>query len=326
MGHPEGRPTPQRIRSRPFRDLGTRVTASQDEPVISASSAERGPQRRDQPRPRSLPPASWLEENLLHSLPMLILGGTCLGLAFGLPSLSRATVGHLPLWALVGGVGMVFTGGGIALALVDDSEGGGRLPQGDQYILVRRADWEALAAATTPVRGAPAPTATRQLRSPAAGGARATPQSPAASPIASTPAVRFASPPAGPAPPPVSPAPAATPTPPLAPPRPIPAPLSAVSQPAVDEAAIDAELDSMLESLEPPPAVPALRRPAVEPIRHDVCASCGTDVASWEEVLGCVVCDRPLCAKCQDASFAESRPGLCPSCDAERRHGGDPRV
>jgi hypothetical protein len=100
----------------------------------------------------------------------------------------------------------------------------------------------------------------------------------------------------------------------------------AAPRPEVDESAVAAELDSMLRTLEPHAAALTPRRPAPEPVRRDQCASCSNVVASWEEVLGCVVCDRPLCAKCQDESFVEGRPGLCTKCDEERRRAGDPRV
>ncbi len=261
---------------------------------------------------------TWWHQNLEQSLPILVTGVALVGAAswLGLTS-PHAAAGHLPLWPLVLAIGLILLGCGVALTLVDESE----LPayDGPEYIRVNRAEWDRLHG------GGPvaepwdeSSTTTPELVTTAAAGERAAAPGVAASPaaeaddmvreladlLASTPAsspsgsgaaAPNATPIASPPMADVSPSPSLT--------RPV-APQVPAPRRAADPIPVWAE-----------PTGPSTTTPPRPETRE--CAGCGEPTESWAEA--CVTCDRPLCGDCQNESFSEGRPGLCPSCDRTRR-------
>ncbi len=281
---------------------------------------------RSSPRPeteRRTAPPRWWRENLEHSLPVLIVGGALVGLSVWLAvTAPHGQSGHLPLWPLVLAIGLVLAGSGAALTLVDET---GEAGDDDRFVRVDRADWERLQSS----RRTPAPWDESTI-SPAAPAAARAPAPAVPRPRAPAPAPQAASPSAaaddmvrelsallaseGPSPPAPAAALAPSPISSLTPPKAASAPF----QPASPAATRPPDPPAKPLAIPPPwseaPAAP--NSPAEKPGPAE-CAGCGEPTESWAE--SCVTCDRPLCSDCQNESFSEGRPGLCPSCDRTRR-------
>jgi hypothetical protein len=303
--------------------------------------------------PESVPPArdrSWLRENLEHSLPFVVGGAVCLGLAVAiLAGHPHTAPGRPQLWALLAGLGVTLEGGGVVLTIVEDPSEAREGAAAAEYVQVLRSDWERL----QPYRG----TSTEEQgpEEPSedgygAGGPAAVPAvaSSPSQPSASFDALSVArasdqllAQPARavgvPVPPPSSPAPTARAEPPPAsappsswPPAPAvqaPTPSTAVRSPPPppiwQEEPIQ-ELESLLAQLEAakagpdrpvaPAAVPATL-PSRAPQPMDRCASCGVSTVAYSEQT-CVVCGRALCDRCLEQSVAALRPSICPGCHA----------
>jgi hypothetical protein len=289
---------------------------------------------------------SWLRQNLEHSLPFLLAGALCVGLAVWLHLGSPHAVGsRLSLWVLLAAVGVTLAGGGLALTLVDEPQAPMTVEGEGDYVMVTRSEWEQRRSGgpgpaddtlregpaqpwdesgPTLVAGSPspspAPTAAydptlvatvsedllRAQRFPVAPG----PTGPVGLPVATErPAVQEGR----------VPGPGSSPTTPKAPPAQSvhgreagPKPHPPIS-PAWQEDAIH-ELESVLEQFgrdagaRPPGAASPKPQFSI-----DRCISCGAVVTGYSE-QACVVCDRPLCDRCLERSVAEGRPAVCPLC------------
>jgi len=308
---------------------------------------------------RAVPPAddvgrgvgarSWLRTNLEHSLPFLVGGGVCIGLAAWMDvSQLHVVSSRLSLWTLFAAVGLTLGGGGVALTLVEEPPVPGQTGEAGDYVLVARAEWEEWRAhqesahqpwsesteEEVPVVPAPEPVELLPTTSGPAGPpgydatlvARASAdlleqaRSPT-TPVPPTQGSPTAAPvPTGGSPDPRGPAPATRPTGPskeptgTAPGRP-PAPPAA--PPAWQEEP-NPELESVLQQLEHAAALlPSARtpRPAAAPVER--CVSCGGQVTAYSE-QSCVVCERPMCDTCLEQSVVDGRPSVCPTCPRPR--------
>ncbi len=309
-----------------------------------------GPTAHSTPR---LP--AWFRENLEHSLPILLAAGTCLGLAVWLHA-DAATIGRsrLALWTLAAALGVTLGGGGIALTLVDDSEGPAPSADPDQ-VLVPRAEWELWHQGATPAESAPeapwsegppeaqaeegeteseaelpAPTAVTPAVDPsmvrAASAQILAEAAPAVRGVPTTAATAEASP---------SPAPSlnrsAGPSPPPPPKTSTPlrtgapsSPVQVAPPPPVWQEEPMRELESVLAELQSSVAASAPRSALRGPLprkesapRRESCVGCGASVAAYSEQT-CIVCDRSLCDACLERSVADGRPAVCPHCQPPR--------
>lgn len=290
------------------------------------------------------PSRSWFRRNLEHSLPFLIVGAVCIGLAVWLAASSPHSGGHrLALWVLLAAVGATIGGGGAALTFVDEPETPEPVAEDGAFVRVSRDVWDRFQQARVAAVAQPWDEDTEEVAAPPAAESPGTPEEPAVQTVPDEPTLDpsmvaeasealLASPPpsvvAPPAPPPPTPVPAVPPDPPRAAappppappaPRPAPAPApvtsSGSSRPAWQEQSIQ-ELESMLAQLEKPAAsgsaAPSAARPApgLEP-----CVGCGAAGNVYSEQV-CVVCTGHLCDNCMEQSVADGRPGICPNCHA----------
>jgi hypothetical protein len=290
---------------------------------------------------------SWLRQNLEHSLPFILGGALCVGLAVWLHlGPSHAAGSRLSLWILLAAVGVTLAGGGLALTVVDEPQAQGTPDREGDYVMVARSEWEQWQSGGAPppegaphaeppqpwdetnpevVSGSPSPPSAPTgaaydpalvatvsedlLRAQRSPGASG-PTGPAEVPVATE---RFEAPQGG------GPALGRVPEVPKAPspaparggeagPKPRP-PIAPVWQ----EDAIQ-ELESVLEQfggeMTAKTPRPALPRPQAS---IDRCIACGAAVTGYSE-QACVVCDRPLCDRCLERSVAEGRPAVCPLC------------
>lgn len=288
----------------------------------------------------STPRRSGARENLEHGLPFILFGVVLVALAAWMAvTHSYSGGGRLSVWVLVATIGIALGGGGLALALVDEtSPPVGSAPNRD-LVLVNRQEWERLKAArTTP--------ATRPPQLPAEG-----PTAGASSPGAAT------LPPSHPIPPAVDPALVARASEELlhgsrvgpatssgrrtaltgmdgspdagaaartgsarghrdserAAAAPIDRPwvITAPRVPAWQEEPVP-ELESALAELERE-ASRVTHAPPKTP--QEQCISCGRGVSAYSE-QACVVCGHPLCDPCIELSVNDRRPSICPNCAA----------
>ncbi len=292
--------------------------------------------RRGAHRTLRLPSAPpWVRENLERSLPILVVGGFCVGLAAWLDAAHLHAFGsRLPLWTLVAAVGGTLVGGGSALTLVEEpsplTEAG--VPEG--YVLIPTDEWARL-------NGLPGPTtieawdeeslpepATPSIASPAeTGPTRTVPVDPlavaqASAELVARPTVRSAAAepilPASepPAPQPSQSASVFTPI------SPVPAPVRETTSPApanvVEPSTVPPtpEFRDVLALLERAEAS-VRSRIAPPPLSEarDRCTGCGAPVSTYSEQV-CVMCDRPLCDRCVDRTAEAGHPQLCDPCHA----------
>jgi hypothetical protein len=294
-----------------------------------------------EPSPGSLPSTSnrgW-KENLEHSLPFLLGGSFCVGLAvwLGLSGAHELGLRH-PLWPLLVGIGVTLGGGGIALTLVDESPQGEAPALDDRYVLVERTEWERWqrsppSVALVPgVSREPGPLGSAAAPFPAGSGAPPSP-SPSATPgfdpslvtqlseelLRASPSSETATSPAraqsgatGPrGPVPTAPAPSPRRSTVGKAPRPGTSPSSPQSPLAVP---LNPEIEATLAQLEMEAAraLPAARpTPAVA--NGQRCIGCGAAVAAYSE-QACILCERPLCDACLEESISDERPAVCPTC------------
>ena len=89
-------------------------------------------------------PPTWLRENLEHSLPFLVVGAACLGLAIWMRASEVHSFGlRMPLWTLLAAIGVTVGAGGLALTLVEEPDE--HLPEGhSDLVMVEREVWEKL--------------------------------------------------------------------------------------------------------------------------------------------------------------------------------------
>jgi hypothetical protein len=292
---------------------------------------------------------SWLRENLEHSLPFLLAGALCVGLAVWLHLGPPHLVGsRLSLWMLLAAVGVTLAGGGLALTLVDEPHAQGTVDRAGDYVMVTRSEWEHWQGGSAPptdgaprrepsqpwdesdaevVGGSPSPsptptgaaydpalvaTVSADLLRAQRSPAASGPTGPAVVPVA---AARPEAPQGG------GSIPGSAPEVPKAPsPGPArggeagPKPRPPIA-PAWQEDAIH-DLESVLEQFG---GDATARLPSAAPPRPqasmDRCVACGAAVTGYSE-QACVVCDRPLCDRCLEQSVAEGRPAVCPLCPA----------
>lgn len=296
---------------------------------------------------RDVPP--WLRENLEHSLPFLVGGGVCVGLAVWLHLFVVQDGGsRLSLWMLLAAIGGTLSGGGVALTVVEEPQ---PMPGADTGALVSvpRTEWEAWQRSRSALREpAPAPTP-GPTRVPAGLPVRSPGPAPPAPAVASRPPVIDAAavarvtedllrpgtsqprPPewgvTGPAPIRTVPASHATASAGVPATRSTARPSSApvISKPPSTPAPVPPvwleeplrEFESMLADIEqgtraaPSPA--SLRQ---HPAPLDRCVGCGTSVNVYSE-QACIVCDRPLCDRCLEQSVIDGRPATCAACHAK---------
>jgi len=262
------------------------------------------PVQADRGTPIEAPRAS-NRENLEQSLPFLVGGALCIGLAgwFAL-SHSHLAGSHPSLLLLLAGVGITLGGGGIALSLVEEpSEDRGPIID-PEHVLVDRAEWDRLQVAErlSPLRN---PELVARMSEGVIRDSR--PSAAASTPPSAAPA-RSVSGAAAPPPPRSSP---------TAPNSQLATPWLATppATPIWQEEPIQ-ELETVLAELERDGADLQTRaRPRPDTTPPEVCGGCGGAVTSYSE-QACVVCGKPLCESCLDQSVTDQRPSICPSCAA----------
>lgn len=237
---------------------------------------------------------------------------------------------RLPFGLLLGAVGGTLLGGGVALTIVEEPEAAPTaVPEG--YVVVERSMWERLQAQEPPPwqedvepSAELPPTGVEPLP----GGAVETGPGPTPRPRGALSHGSAATPGGASGPPPTlaqglaeaatraPPAPATPPSRPSAGAAPRPAP---ESQPQLHDEMIR-EFESVLARLRREPVVPAIPPPSVyRPSRTtDRCLACGTLVTAYLEQV-CVVCDRPLCDRCLDATIVAGHPSVCDGCQGSVR-------
>jgi hypothetical protein len=292
---------------------------------------------------------SWIRENLEHSLPFILGGALCVGLAVWLHlGQPHVVSSRLSLWILLAAVGVTLAGGGLALTLVDEPQAQVPPDREGDYVMVTRSEWDQWqSGGASPASGAPReepPQPWDEANPEAVGGSPSPPPAPTAAPYdpglvatASEDLLRAQRPtvaggPTGPA------AASVTTERPEAPPGSVLAPGLALGAPAGpspgparggeagptprppiapawQEDAIQ-ELESVLEQFGgDATARPTGAAPQRPQISIDRCIACGAAVTGYSE-QACVVCDRPLCDRCLERSVAEGRPAVCPLCPA----------
>ena len=286
----------------------------------------------------------WWRQNLERSLPILLVGVVCLGIALWMYTSHSGPQGtRAPFWALLFAVGLVLALGGVALTLVEEPtdeqapEAAPRTPPSEdpRYVRVDRYEWDRVrrqAAVNAPwdeslgglhhldAEG-PIPSASERTTLAATGaiaGVDIPPESDLLvreiSDLLVTPPDRSSAASDAEAegstgiPEPAWPEPRSRSEPEIEMVVAPPSPATVAEEPPEREVWVATRP-------EPPTTVPtgAPHRP------RPPCVSCGGVVSSMDE--NCVVCDRPMCQACQDRAFNEGRPGLCPECDSIRRLG-----
>jgi hypothetical protein len=267
----------------------------------------------------------WLRDNIEQSLPFVLCGVFCIGVAVWLEATQAHVLGaRLPLWPLVAGIGATFAGGGFALTILEEPALAGGVVVPDGYVMVERAEWERrhpelgsgewapdVAPETLPAqrsgeRSSAAPWTAHgfdvaEIREASDDLLQATRPRKETLGEEGVPAISREAKPRF-----------------VGPPRPGP-PISVELPPtAQGEAALD-ELESVLSDLgrEGATGSPSVGRPRPA-TTTDRCVACGTEVASYSEQI-CVACDRPLCDACLDRTAMEGHPAMCPSCSASMK-------
>lgn len=315
--------------------------------VRGATPAARGGRKGRSGRQGALrfpPLAPWLRENLARSLPVLVVGGLGVVIAVWLDaSHVHLLSSRLPFGLLLGAVGGTLLGGGVALTIVEEpTPAFAPVPEG--YVVVERAAWERLRADLEPPwqEGVePTPEVLYPVPGPDAGiGPTTSPVGRSHARVASeeargTTPRRPPSAPATPAAPPVTPsgppptlavglaeaaapASAAPPVPPPRPPAGAPFPASPPPRPSSHEELIR-EFEAVLSRLDRAPLpTPRTATPQRPSRTTDRCLACGALVTAYLEQV-CVVCDRPLCDRCLDATIVAGHPSVCEGCQGSVR-------
>jgi len=299
-------------------------------PAPTVPGVRPGPDPRTGPaRPASDRPPS-LRENFERSLPVLAGGALCLGVAAVLVHGPAHLLGlRLPIWPLLGAVGLTLVGGGCALTISEEPPPAGPDLSGGEYVLVNRGVWLDLQSAVVQARRAAAESVAQPpwAETPVERNGESAPLwvAPAvvdtlavesasrellreAHPRTVTPGQQQRTGPSSP--------PAALGTLPstqgvASPTRPMPT--TGPGAPSGPVAPTQ-EFASVLSLLERAEASVRTRLHRTAPVgAHDRCISCGISVSAYSEQL-CVMCDRPLCDRCVDLTAASGHPQMCDTC------------